>query len=73
VLLEAFGRGPRLNGLDFSLADEAYITASSTIFLFVAVSTAYGMGSCAVGQTPRLPLGVAGAAEQQLRDGSSGF
>ncbi|GBF98029.1 hypothetical protein Rsub_11140 [Raphidocelis subcapitata] len=72
VLLEAFGRGPHSTALDLSIGDELYISACSTVFMFVAVCTAYGMGSCAVGQTPRLPL-VADAAEQQLRDGPSGF
>ncbi|KIY94786.1 hypothetical protein MNEG_13178 [Monoraphidium neglectum] len=44
-----------------------YVGAANTIFLFVAVCTAYGIGSCAVGQTARLPL-VAEAAESQMRD-----
>ncbi|KAF8063676.1 TIC20-V [Scenedesmus sp. PABB004] len=42
----------------------AYVSSSNTIFIFVAVCVAYGMGSCAVGQTPRLPL-VAEAADTQ--------
>lgn len=50
-----------------------YESGTNTIFLFVAVCVAYGMGSCAVGQTPRLPL-VAEAADTQIRgDGPSGF
>lgn len=51
---------------------QAYITSSNTVFLFVAICVAYGMGSCAVGQTPRLPL-VAEAADNQVQDGPSGF
>eukprot|EP00879_Flechtneria_rotunda_P003855 GHRR01004095.1.p1 GENE.GHRR01004095.1~~GHRR01004095.1.p1 ORF type:complete len:226 (+),score=37.11 GHRR01004095.1:287-964(+) len=51
---------------------QLYESGTNTIFLFVAVCVAYGMGSCAVGQTPRLPL-VAEAANQQIKDGPSGF
>ena len=51
---------------------QAYMSANNTIFLFVAVSVAYGAGSCLVGQAPRLPL-VADAADSQVRDGPSGF
>lgn len=47
---------------------QAYISTNNTIFLFVALATAYGVGSCAVGQLPRLPL-VAEAADSQVRDG----
>lgn len=54
------------------LALQAYISTENTLFLFVAVSVAYGMGSCLVGQMPRLPL-VAEAADTQVRDGPSGF
>ncbi|KIY99384.1 hypothetical protein MNEG_8578 [Monoraphidium neglectum] len=67
VLLDAFGR-PQGDGILMQL----YISAANTLFLFVAISTAYGMGSCAVGQTPRLPL-VADAADTQMRDGGSGW
>eukprot|EP00878_Enallax_costatus_P008192 GHUV01008565.1.p1 GENE.GHUV01008565.1~~GHUV01008565.1.p1 ORF type:complete len:126 (+),score=26.23 GHUV01008565.1:377-754(+) len=50
-----------------------YTSGLNTLFLFVAVSVAYGMGSCAVGQTPRLPL-VAEAADTQVRgDGPQGW
>jgi len=51
---------------------QAYVSSTNTVFLFVAICVAYGMGSCAVGQTPRLPL-VAEAADSQVRDGPSGF
>lgn len=55
------------------VALQLYEQGLNTIFLFVAVSVAYGMGSCAVGQTPRLPL-VADAASKQLGgDGPSGL
>ncbi|KAI8469024.1 MAG: hypothetical protein J3K34DRAFT_425213 [Monoraphidium minutum] len=67
VLLDSFGR-PTGDGLGMQL----YVGAANTLFLFVAISTAYGMGSCAVGQTPRLPL-VAEAAKTQVRDGGSGW
>lgn len=50
----------------------AFTAINNTIFLFIAVSVAYGMASCAVGQTPRLPL-VARAADSQVRDGPAGF
>lgn len=49
-----------------------YVAGTNTIFIFVAVCVAYGMGSAAVGQTPKLPL-VAEAANTQIRDGPSGF
>lgn len=51
---------------------QAYISTNNTIFLFVAASAIYGVGSCAVGQLPRLPL-VAEAADSQVRDGPSGW
>ncbi|GAX73053.1 hypothetical protein CEUSTIGMA_g506.t1 [Chlamydomonas eustigma] len=50
------------------LGMQAYISAYNTIFLFVAISVAYGMGSSLVGQTARIPL-VAEAADSQVRDG----
>jgi hypothetical protein len=76
VLLDAFGR-PGLDGssglgLGGGLGSQLYVAASNTLFLFIAVCAAYGMGACAVGQTPRLPL-VASAADSQIRDGPSGF
>ncbi|EFJ40036.1 hypothetical protein VOLCADRAFT_108369 [Volvox carteri f. nagariensis] len=46
---------------------QAYILAYNTLFLFTAVCSAYGMGSCLVGLTARLPL-VAEAADYQVRD-----
>lgn len=38
----------------------------NTIFLFLFACVAYGMGSCATGQTARLPI-VADAADAQVR------
>lgn len=46
---------------------QAYMTAYNTLFLFVAICTAIGMGSSLVGQTARLPM-VADAADSQVRD-----
>lgn len=46
---------------------QAYMTAYNTLFLFIAICSAYGMGSCLVGQTARLPM-VAEAADSQMRD-----
>lgn len=54
------------------LGMQLYVGAYNTIFLFVAVSVAYGMGSCIVGQTARLPL-VAEAADSQVRDSPGGW
>lgn len=51
---------------------QLYVSTVNTVFLFVAVCVAYGMGSCLVGQSPKLPL-VAEAAATQVRDGPSGF
>lgn len=69
VLLSSLFRNPG----ESPLALQAYITVNNTIFLFVAVSVAYGMGSSLVGQSARLPL-VAEAAETQLRGpGGGGF
>ncbi|KAI8467815.1 MAG: hypothetical protein J3K34DRAFT_523440 [Monoraphidium minutum] len=62
LLLNAFGT-PTNDGPLMSL----YIGGANTIFLFVAVCTALGMGSCAVGQTARLPL-VAEAADSQVQN-----
>ncbi|KAL4440549.1 hypothetical protein ABPG75_003550 [Micractinium tetrahymenae] len=45
---------------------QVYITLQNTIFLFLFASVAYGVGSCIVGQTARLPL-VADAADAQVR------
>ncbi|KAG1680320.1 hypothetical protein FOA52_015410 [Chlamydomonas sp. UWO 241] len=45
---------------------QLYIGAENTIFLFVFISVAYGMGSTMVGATARLPL-VAEAADSQIR------
>lgn len=70
VLLDTFGnfRG----GEALGIGTQIYVEASNTIFLFVAICVAYGMGACAVGQTPRLPL-VAEAADSQVKDGPSGW
>mmetsp|Transcript_85440 Transcript_85440/g.174284 ORF Transcript_85440/g.174284 Transcript_85440/m.174284 type:complete len:115 (+) Transcript_85440:3-347(+) len=46
------------------LGQQLYISAENTIFLFVCISVAYGMGSSLVGMTARLPL-VAEAADRQ--------
>ena len=67
VLLENVFRAPA-DGPGLQL----YVSANNTIFLFVAACAAYGVGSCAVGQVPRLPL-VAEAADSQMRDGPSGW
>jgi len=45
---------------------QIYVSAYNTIFLFVAISVAYGMGSALVGQQARLPF-VAEAADIQVR------
>lgn len=45
---------------------QAYISLYNSIWLFVFVCVAYGVGACLTGQTPRLPF-VADAAEQQIR------
>ncbi|PRW39238.1 TIC 20- chloroplastic [Chlorella sorokiniana] len=45
---------------------QIYITLYNTIFLFLFACVAYGMGSCATGQTARLPI-VADAADAQIR------
>ncbi|KAG2488538.1 hypothetical protein HYH03_012857 [Edaphochlamys debaryana] len=45
---------------------QAYILVYNFLFLFVATSAAYGMGSSLVGITARLPL-VADAAEAQVQ------
>lgn len=45
---------------------QVYITLYNTIFLFLFACVAYGMGSCATGQTARLPI-VADAADAQVR------
>ena len=45
---------------------QIYITLSNTIFLFLLASVSYGVGSCLVGQTARLPI-VADAADAQVR------
>eukprot|EP01024_Parvocaulis_polyphysoides_P045331 TRINITY_DN4238_c0_g1_i2.p1 TRINITY_DN4238_c0_g1~~TRINITY_DN4238_c0_g1_i2.p1 ORF type:complete len:233 (-),score=19.83 TRINITY_DN4238_c0_g1_i2:143-805(-) len=44
----------------------AYMTVYNTIWLFVFICVAYGMGACLVGFTARIPL-VNSAAEQQTR------
>ncbi|KAL6750818.1 hypothetical protein V8C86DRAFT_2796564 [Haematococcus lacustris] len=68
VLLSSLFNNP---GSD-PLALQTYITAYNTIFLFVAVSVAYGMGASLVGQSARLPL-VAEAADKQVNRGPGGF
>jgi hypothetical protein len=45
---------------------QAYITAQSTIFCFVAAAVLYGLGAAVTGTTARIPL-VADAAEAQIR------
>ncbi|KAL4419302.1 hypothetical protein ABPG77_001634 [Micractinium sp. CCAP 211/92] len=45
---------------------QLYITLQNTIFLFLFACVAYGVGSCIVGQTARLPL-VSDAADAQVR------
>ncbi|KAK9864431.1 hypothetical protein WJX84_007833 [Apatococcus fuscideae] len=45
---------------------QIYIQAYNTIFLFVFICVAYGIGSCLLGKTPRLPL-ISDAANQQVR------
>ncbi len=45
---------------------QIYITLYNTIWLFVAVCVAYGIASCLLGQTARLPY-LAEAADQQVR------
>ena len=45
---------------------QLYITTYNSIFLFLFACVAYGVGSCLVGQTARLPL-VADAADAQVR------
>lgn len=45
---------------------QAYISVYNSIWLFVFACVAYGVGSCLIGQTPRLPF-VADAADQQVR------
>lgn len=47
-------------------AVQLYITLQNTIFLFLFACVAYGVGSCIVGQTARLPL-VSDAADAQVR------
>uniref|UniRef100_A0A7S0RS17 Protein TIC 20 n=1 Tax=Chlamydomonas leiostraca TaxID=1034604 RepID=A0A7S0RS17_9CHLO len=64
VIMGSIFRNP---GSD-SLSLQAYISTNNTIFLFVAISVAYGMGSSLVGQNARLPL-VAEAAETQVGRG----
>eukprot|EP00892_Ulva_mutabilis_P010723 jgi/Ulvmu1/8022/UM004_0259.1 len=54
TLRPSFGSGPFL---------QAYITGYNTLFLFVLSAVVYGVGSCAAGQIPRIPL-VSEAAEQ---------
>lgn len=54
------------------LGMQAYMGAFNTIFLFVTISVAYGMGSCLVGQTARIPL-VSDAADTQVKNDSSGW
>ena len=61
LLERVFGGAPRGGpGLDL------YMSASSTIFLFVLACFFYGAGSALVGKAARLPL-VADAAEAQTR------
>lgn len=67
VILEDIFHAP-----DGGLQLQLYITLCNTIFLFVTISVAYGLGSCMVGQSPRLPL-VADAADQQIKGGPSGW
>lgn len=63
ILLTNVFHAPSDNeGFGFSI----YVGALNTVFLFVAISVAYGMGSSLVGQTPRLPI-VAEAADSQMR------
>ncbi|GAB4819498.1 hypothetical protein N2152v2_006544 [Parachlorella kessleri] len=45
---------------------QIYITGYNTIFLYVLFCVAYGVGSCLVGQSARLPI-VAEAADAQVR------
>jgi hypothetical protein len=47
---------------------DIYMSVENTVFIWIAVSVAYGMGSCVVGQIPRLPL-VAAAADNQVKEG----
>ena len=44
---------------------QAYVGFYNFVWLFVFISVLYGVGSCILGQTARLP-GVADAAEQQI-------
>lgn len=44
---------------------QTYITAYNSIWLFTFACFAYGVGSCLVGQTARLPI-VGDAADQQV-------
>ncbi|EFN53875.1 hypothetical protein CHLNCDRAFT_136015 [Chlorella variabilis] len=60
-LLESIFRPP-MGGPGLQL----YITTYNSIFLFLFACVAYGVGSCLVGQTARLPL-VADAADAQVR------
>jgi len=53
---------------DDGVALQLYISANNTVALFVIASVTYGIGACAVGQLPRLPL-VADAADSQVRGG----
>eukprot|EP00877_Chromochloris_zofingiensis_P002298 jgi/Chrzof1/12069/Cz06g20080.t1_TIC20A[v5.2] len=45
---------------------QAYMTTQNTIWIFVAVCVAYGVGSALLGQIGRIPF-VADAADQQVR------
>eukprot|EP00798_Chlamydomonas_sp_ICE-L_P031580 gene31580-6778_t len=67
LLLNDIGGGPG-DGAGLTI----YMQLYNTIFLFVACSCAYGMGSSLIGQVPRLPL-VAGAADAQIRGGPGGM
>lgn len=66
-LLLGVGGAPRD---DFSFT--IYMQVNNTIFLYVALCCAFGMGSALVGQTARLPL-VASAADSQVRGGPGGM
>ena len=63
VILSSLFRSP-----DDGVALQLYISANNTVALFVIASVTYGIGACAVGQLPRLPL-VAEAADSQVRGG----
>ncbi|KAK9819548.1 hypothetical protein WJX74_009907 [Apatococcus lobatus] len=45
---------------------QIFIQIYNTIFLFVFICVSYGIGSCLLGKTPRLPL-ISDAANQQVR------